>query len=831
MGPLGGPLGDHVWASVEDGRLAPPGTHLNSAVFRWMFPSIHITAPRAPSTTSSASAPTAVELSVWEDEILMLPECQEQVPSSSSSSESSESLSLEVKKIKVPSSKKKPNSDPPKKKKKKLKKKIKPSRKAEVSKTSTATATAVVAMKKFLKRKKSNNDSADAEYIQAEPCKARVSMWNTETQSRLNGIHAPKPEDVDAFLAARPQYCTYNPDVHSVSSRNKAKEDEVKSYTKHTKKKRVKQLTSGSYWSIDPIITDPVPAPLPDPVTDPVFDPVPDPVPDPVLDGAPSEICATAAADTADTDTAAAVVAATVVATATVATVAAAVVVVVASPVPVPMPFDTLQDDGATTSSSRSPTMDNTPPSVFPESHMDMHMDCTAEAAEVIDETIHIPKEMASITTVLNGHDSVREVSDYIAPTAIKDIETAPILTLSQPAVLDQSVDAAGNIVVVAPIPTRVSSVKKKRPILFLSDCPGYGGKKNSLSDETVQAKEISDIMLTAVQNKSCSEEESANTMSILSEQQTKTPITMETMYDTAVKYSEHLLKQDDSIKCSYLEECTLHKSNNDKSSHDTARSRTVTAAGLEDSSEDTISDATTSVAYSDFNPGDLHSHRSHEEQQSRSTPRQTDLPEERDMQLSRRKRKRDRDCTEGRGCETNHIHIHGNFSSPESGEKRTLEGRRTGSSEKGSAKRRSREWVKDRAHDDSSTDHSRSRSRSRSEETNDRVYRGEDSSSSSDQYSSMPRALSSREGSKDGARGCGIDANNDKGDITSSDRGRGREKERERDNNRDRDRDRKWLRVRDSDRLGDEFRDLSSSDDTSPSLSDSCSPKKTIAN
>ena len=34
---LGSSVGDHVWASVEDGRLAPPGTHIDIAQFRWQL--------------------------------------------------------------------------------------------------------------------------------------------------------------------------------------------------------------------------------------------------------------------------------------------------------------------------------------------------------------------------------------------------------------------------------------------------------------------------------------------------------------------------------------------------------------------------------------------------------------------------------------------------------------------------------------------------------------------------------------------------------------------------------------------------------------------------
>ena len=304
--------------------------------------------------------------------------------------------------------------------------------------------------------------------------------------------------------------------------------------------------------------------------------------------------------------------------------------------------------------------------------------------------------------------------------------------------------------------------------------------------------------------------------------------VTTGTIIGAAIASSESL-KQDVKIECSYLEESTMLASSTGDFSDDTTQGTETVI--LEDTSEDAISDATTSVAYSEFNPGDENSHNGHT-QHNRSTPHQTDLKEMRDMQSSRRKRRRDRDCVDGRGCEPIHIHIHGNYESPESGEKKSVDGRRPGSgqdlsSEKGSARRRSREWGKGHVHDDSSTDHSRSRSRSRSEETNDRVYREEDSSSSSDQYSSIPRSLSCREAGKNIARGCSADEDNDKGDITSSDRGRSRDKERERV----RDRDRKWLRVRDSDRLGDEFRDLSSSDDTSPLLSESGSPKKSIAN
>lgn len=34
---LGSCAGDHVWAAVEDGRLAPPGTHIDNAQFRWLL--------------------------------------------------------------------------------------------------------------------------------------------------------------------------------------------------------------------------------------------------------------------------------------------------------------------------------------------------------------------------------------------------------------------------------------------------------------------------------------------------------------------------------------------------------------------------------------------------------------------------------------------------------------------------------------------------------------------------------------------------------------------------------------------------------------------------
>ena len=39
MTSLGSTPGDHVWAAIEDGRLAPPGCHLEDVMFQWMYPS------------------------------------------------------------------------------------------------------------------------------------------------------------------------------------------------------------------------------------------------------------------------------------------------------------------------------------------------------------------------------------------------------------------------------------------------------------------------------------------------------------------------------------------------------------------------------------------------------------------------------------------------------------------------------------------------------------------------------------------------------------------------------------------------------------------------
>ena len=36
--PLGAAIGSHCWVAVEDGRLAPAGTHLKDYQFRWMYP-------------------------------------------------------------------------------------------------------------------------------------------------------------------------------------------------------------------------------------------------------------------------------------------------------------------------------------------------------------------------------------------------------------------------------------------------------------------------------------------------------------------------------------------------------------------------------------------------------------------------------------------------------------------------------------------------------------------------------------------------------------------------------------------------------------------------
>lgn len=807
---------------VEDGRIAPPGTHLNSAIFRWMFPTIHVSAPRVISTTSSA--PTAVDLTVWEDEILMLPENQKEVSSSS------------VMKMEEQVIKKKSNSETSKKKKKIFKKKLKIKHKGDGSKTGTAAS--MKARARFLKGTKSNiGDTEEEEDVDAherEPSvqlKTRISLWNTETQSRLNGIHAPRPEDVDNFLAARPQYCLYNIDVHSLAARRHAKEEELKTCTKT---KRVKQLSSGSYWNADPIIADPV-LPLneisisaaaihegPAGNAETIFPAVPTVT---AVQDVTAVLPAVTAPSAVPTATILHAVLAVTAAVPDVAAALPAVTVVPAAVLPV-------TDSEAAVSSNPSPspsrhTVNNAPHCESPKEYLGYPTGVTASAK--IAETL---EQSPCISASVDGHDSVQEMPDCAAPSEcgpVDDTNTAPLSPPSLPAA-DDLLQEVAEIVVLAPIVSRANILKKKRPILRLSDCPGYGGKRSRVSDVKSEAEtsmiDTSKAVLTVEHEKSFTEE-AVKVLSILPETLPCTIVVTEATCDAAVA-PFYLLKQDIDIESSSLEESSKHDSSQGKCSSGTVQS--TAAATPEDTSEDAISDATTSVAYSDFNAGDANPHNSHE-QHNRSASRQIDLLDIHDMQSSRWKRRRDRDCTDGRGCETNPIHRHSNYASPESGKKRAVDSRWPGSgdrsSERGSARRRSRsrEWVKDHEHDDSSTDHSRSRSRSRSEETNDGAYREEDSASSSDQYSSMPRIQSSREAGNDAARGCSGEGNNDNGDITSGDRGRSRDKERERD------RDRKWLRVRDSDRLADEFRDLSSSDDTSPSLSDSGSPKKSNVN
>lgn len=814
---------------VEDGRLAPPGTHLNSAIFRWMFPTIHVSAPRVTSTTSSA--PTAVDLTVWEDEILMLPESKKQLSSSSVTK-------TEVTKTEEQIIKKKSNTESLKKKKKTFKKKLKIKHKGDGSKTGTAAS--MKAMARFLKGNKSNIDDTDeeedADAHAKEPSlqlKTRISMWNTETQSRLNGNHAPRPEDVDNFLAARPQYCLYNMDVHSIAARRQAKEDELKTYTNT---KRVKQLSSGSYWNADPIITDTVV---------PLHEISSSATAHPAVPAVTSVTSGPAVAVTAVTAVPALPAVASVPPVAAVTDVPAiavlpAVPVVPALPV-VPATVLPVPDNAATTSSSSSPsshTVNDAPPSESPEDHIGCPTGVMAGAV-----TVQILDQSACIPASADGHDLVEEMPNCIAPSEcgpVDDTNTAPLSPSSQP-VPDDVLQEIAEIVVLAPTVMRANTLKKKRPILRLSDCPGYGGKKSRMSDVKSEAEtsmvDTSKTVLT-VMYKESSTGEAVQALSILPEPLPCPLVTTEAIHCTAVAPID-LLKQDVDMKSSSQEESFMQDSAHDKCSNGTAQStaaatpedkcssgtaQSKAAATPEDTSEDAISDSTTSGANCDFNAGDANPHKCHE-QQDRSVPHQIDLLDIHDMQSSRRKRRRDRDCTDGRSCETNPIHKHSNYASPDGGKKRSVDSRWPSSgdrsSERGSARRRSRsrEWVKEHEHDDSSTDHSRSRSRSRSEETNDRAYREEDSASSSDQYSSMPRMQSSR----DAARGCNGEGNNDKGDITSGDRGRSRDKER--------DRDRKWLRVRDGDRLGDKFRDLSSSDDTSPSLSDAGSPKKTNVN
>ena len=168
IGALGGAIGDHVWVAVEDGRIAAPGTHLDCALFRWMYPRIGQLPVESIAKDTSALPRRVKKIdkrrSEYRDRELSVP-----------------------KKVKIENDKAA----------------IKGIR--EIPKTSSSTPTPTPTPLHTPVPRTDINNSGDG----------KVSVWDSKTHSWLVGDMAPSRKHLQAFLASRP-HCRLHKEVRPV---------------------------------------------------------------------------------------------------------------------------------------------------------------------------------------------------------------------------------------------------------------------------------------------------------------------------------------------------------------------------------------------------------------------------------------------------------------------------------------------------------------------------------------------------------------------------------------------------------------------------------------
>lgn len=200
-----------MWVAVEDGRIAPPGTHLQGALFRWMYPSLIIDKPSAaksclvPSAAHALSSVTGSGCdTVTADGVLGDVRVTTKKRKSASSRNSSKSKSSRFAKVKLPvidstetgdeievetnivtemESKGTPSTSP-------------------VEKTTRLLPLTLCAVLK-------ENEKMD-------PVDQKIAFWDLLKDCRLAGVPAPPPplEDLDIFHASEPEYSIFDKEVH-----------------------------------------------------------------------------------------------------------------------------------------------------------------------------------------------------------------------------------------------------------------------------------------------------------------------------------------------------------------------------------------------------------------------------------------------------------------------------------------------------------------------------------------------------------------------------------------------------------------------------------------
>jgi hypothetical protein len=210
VGALGGSAGDHVWVAVEDGRIAPPGTHLIGAVFKWMYPSLSLSVDRPSAAKSGRSRDNVTDSTLGGGRDVS----KKRKSASSKAPPKAKSSKVSKEPMRVPSIVSEETGD-----------------KSEAE-TKTEMETESIERPSATPLEKTNRllpltlcavlKEKDREKDKMDPMEKNITLWNLLKECRLAGVSAPPPspplEDLDIFLASKAEYCVFDKekDVHSL---------------------------------------------------------------------------------------------------------------------------------------------------------------------------------------------------------------------------------------------------------------------------------------------------------------------------------------------------------------------------------------------------------------------------------------------------------------------------------------------------------------------------------------------------------------------------------------------------------------------------------------
>jgi hypothetical protein len=200
--------------AVEDGRIAPPGTHLIGAVFKWMYPSLSLSVDRQSAAKSGRSRDNVTDSTLGGGRDVS----KKRKSASSKAPPKAKSSKVSKESVRVTSIVSKETGD-------KSEAEIKTEMEMETEKESIARPSATplekttrllpLTLSAVLKEKDREKDKMD-------PMEKNITLWNLLKECRLAGVSAPPPspplDDLDIFLASKPEYCVFDKekDVHSL---------------------------------------------------------------------------------------------------------------------------------------------------------------------------------------------------------------------------------------------------------------------------------------------------------------------------------------------------------------------------------------------------------------------------------------------------------------------------------------------------------------------------------------------------------------------------------------------------------------------------------------